>query len=287
MPATPWWEIRKTDNHCHFLRLRFPGAATKRILVLSDLHWDSAKCQLDQLKRVFDEAKEIGAPILLLGDTWDAMQGKYDPRASQEDLRPEFRGNNYLDLLVDEAFEWFKPYASNLALISYGNHETSISKRHEVDLLQRFAGLMRREGSPLLVGQYWGFVVLGCETSGKTVSIHRIHYSHGSGGGGEVTRGIIDWSRTRGMYEADIFLAGHIHRRNMEENIMTRVTARGCVDQIRQLFLRSSCWKDESTGSGYHVQKGRAARPIGGWWLEVKLENRSEDRVVSINPIMT
>lgn len=154
MPKPTWWQIAKTDLHCQSLKIDFSQGRSRRILLLSDLHWDSAKCQLPQLKAVLDQAKEEGAPICLFGDTWDAMQGKYDPRANQDDLRPEFRGPNYLDKLVDLAFDWLKPYLENLAVISYGNHETAITKRHEVDLVQRFAGLARREGSPVLVGQY-------------------------------------------------------------------------------------------------------------------------------------
>lgn len=286
MPSNQW-QIGQTDKHCHSLKIRFHGVGKQRILILSDLHWDSAKCRLDELKAVLDQAKTENAPILLIGDTWDAMQGKYDPRASQDDLRPEFRGGNYLDRLVDEAFDWFQPYAKELALISYGNHETEIQKRHEVDLVQRFAGLMRRIGSPIMVGQYWGFVRLVHHFVARVVTTTRIHYHHGYGGGGEVTRGLIDWSRARGMYEADIFVSGHIHRRNLEENIITRLSSMGKVEQVRQLFLRSSCWKDESSGSGWHIQKGRAARPIGGWWLEIEMRASNGNRSVNVSPIMT
>jgi hypothetical protein len=46
------------------------------------------------------------------------------------------------------------------------------------------------------------------------------------------------------------------------------VSNRGKIFQQPQLFLRCSTWKDESK-DGYHVEQGRASRPIGGWWLEL------------------
>jgi hypothetical protein len=218
------------------------------------------------------------------------MQGKWDPRASQDTLRSEHRGGNYLDLLVDTAVEWFMPYKDILALVSYGNHETSIIKKHEVDLIQRFVGAMRSHKSKVMVGTYWGFVLLSVSCrKGREASdaIKKINYHHGYGGGGEVTRGLIDASRTRSMYDADVFVSGHIHRRNYDENIITRVTSRGKVVTGQQLFLRCSCWKEENTG--YHVEKGRAARPLGGWWLKYEqMRNRPEERhEIILRPEMT
>ena len=49
---------------------------------------------------------------------------------------------NYLDALVQTAAEWFEPYASIIKVIGYGNHETSILKNCETDLIQRLADLL-------------------------------------------------------------------------------------------------------------------------------------------------
>ena len=61
------------------------------------------------------------------------MQGKYDPRSSKDDLRPEHQGSNYLDSLVNTAADFFEPYAKNLIMIARGNHEAAILKRQETD----------------------------------------------------------------------------------------------------------------------------------------------------------
>lgn len=264
-----WWTLLKTDANAYQLKVGFGQAKdARRVLLLADVHWDSAHCRLDLLRDAMEQAKAEGAPVVIAGDFFDAMQGKWDPRADQKALRDEHRGGAYLDLLVSTAAEWLKPYAANIAVISYGNHETSIKKRHEVDLLQRLCQELRRAGSPVECGPYWGYVVLVGDFPNKNRDNVKICYHHGYGGGGEASRGFLDHNRTRGQYEADVYLSGHIHRRNCDENIITRVTSRGMVRKRRQLFLRASCWKDEAA-DGWHVQQGRASRPIGGWWLEV------------------
>jgi len=276
--AAPWWSISKAGDNAYSMRLDCGRAGdVRRVLLLADIHWDSAHCRWDLLKSTLDQAKVEGAPVVIAGDFFDAMGGKWDPRASHDAMRDIHRGGNYLDLLVTTAAEWLKPYSENLALISYGNHETSIRKRHEVDLLQRLCQELRREGSPVECGPYWGFVVFNVEFAGSKTQRDTVTlcYHHGYGGGGEITRGLIDHSRTRSMYSADVYLSGHIHRRNQDENILTSVTARGIVERRKQLFLRASCWKDES-GDGWHVQMGRAARPIGGWWLELATRKPSD-----------
>ena len=271
--ATPrrWWDMAQTDPNAWKLDIQFSGKGdTRRVLLLADLHWDNAHCRLDLLQATLNEAKRIGAPVFSFGDHFCAMQGKWDKRASADALRDEHRGGNYLDLLVQTCADWFQPYRDNLAMISLGNHETAIRRHHQVDLTQQLVGLLRREGSPVVAGPYWGFIVIqGRMLDGATKSdTIKLHFSHGFGGGGPITRGLIDHSRTRSDYDCDVHVSGHIHRRNCDENVITRVTSLGKVYQQSQLYLRCSTWKDESR-DGYHVEKGRAGRPIGGWWLDL------------------
>lgn len=261
------WDIKRSDSHACILSMKWNTYQdNQRVLLLADCHWDSAQCDRKALARDLDKALEINAPVLIFGDFFDAMQGKWDPRSSQSSLRHEHRGGSYLDLLVDTSFDWLKKYASVLSLISPGNHETSIQKRHEVNLSERLVTLLRHQKSPCVLGTYWGFVGFRHVISKEKSLVTSLHYHHGYGGGGEVTRGLIDHSRTRSMFAADVFVSGHIHRRNYDENVITVMTPTGLVQQRKQLFLRCSTYKNET--DGWHAEKGRAARPIGGWWLE-------------------
>lgn len=236
-----------------------------KILALTDLHWDSAHCKLDILKNHLDYALEKNIPVIIIGDLYDVMQGRYDPRADQNTLRPEHRGNCYFDAIIDTSIEWFRPYAKILALISPGNHEGAIMKRQQINLIESFCRGMQMAGSKVISAPDWGYILVKLRQR-RSVETKRIFYQHGYGGGGEITRGLIDHSRTRSQWDADIFVSGHIHRRNIDENIVVRCSSRGTVTQDQQLFIRCGSYKDE-THDAWHISKGRGARPIGGWFI--------------------
>jgi len=241
-------------------------------LFMADEHFDNAHCDRGLLREHHEEAKIRGAMIFKVGDTFCAMQGKWDKRADERELRPEHRGGNYLDRLVDTAAEFYSPFAANIGFISPGNHESSITQRHQTNLTERLVALLRREGSPVTLGDYWSFVRFSIFTNGhshKTVAVDT-HLHHGYGGGGEVTRGMIDNSRTRSQYMANIYVSGHVHRRNYDENVMTTVTQKGRVRQIVQYFLRCGSYKNET--NGWHAAQGGAGRPMGGWWVTMELD---------------
>jgi hypothetical protein len=243
-----------------------------RMLLVSDEHWDNAHCDLDLLRKHHEEAKNINAPILKFGDTFCAMQGKWDRRADQNELRPEHRGNNYLDRLLDTAADWYEPYKKQIALVGQGNHEVSVEQRHHTNLVDRFAGELRRRGGVALSTGIWGYVRVSFEVAGQIKHSNDIFFHHGYGGGGEVTRGMIDNSRTRGQHFADVYYSGHIHRRNMDENVIDRLNIGGVIESTNQIFLRGGSYKSEGvSGCDWHSMTGKAKRPSGGWWVDFEL----------------
>lgn len=280
------WSIRQTDVHAY--RLDFPGVQNnqvRRVMLLSDLHWDSAECDRALLKKDLNDAKKEGIPVLLIGDTFDIMQGKFDKRKSAKALRPEHQCDHYIDKVIDTAIEWFEPYKEILALVTKGNHETSWEKYHDTDVCSRFVAGLKREGSPVLLGKYWGFVTIGLIENKKNRQSKVLQFHHGYGGGGEITRGLIDNSRTRSMYIADVYISGHIHRRNMDENVIASVNNSGVVKYTQQLFLRSSTYKQEL--DGYHAEKGRGPRPLGGWWLELSYHKNEKTNFLNMRARQT
>lgn len=255
------------------LRTTYVGSKdTFRFMVMADLHWDSAHCDRALLKKHLDKALAEDAPVVIVGDLYDLMQGKWDPRSDQETLRPEHRGNCYLDLVVATSIEWFKPYAKILAIVTPGNHEASIAKRHHIDVLDRFCFAMREAGSPVIYARDWSYILMRHhrqstnETQASKVFLH-----HGWGGGGPITRGLIDHSRTRDQWDGDVFVSGHIHRRNLDENPIVRCTSNGMIKVQDQLFVRCGSYKHE-TNDSWHISQGRGARPLGGWWITTRCE---------------
>ena len=123
-----------------------------RCLLMSDLHWDNPKCDRDRLRRDLDYAVKNDLDIFMNGDIFCAMQGRYDGRRMKSDIREEHNTSTYLDSLVGTAIEWFLPYSQHIQLVGYGNHETSILKNCETDIL---GGGGSRASTPTVPTSYW------------------------------------------------------------------------------------------------------------------------------------
>lgn len=289
----PNWTIEKTAEDAFKIQWGNVGSGMEMYMLLtSDHHFDNAHCDLALLKNHLDMAKELNAPILFAGDTFCAMQGKWDKRADTSELRPEFHGGNYLDRLVDEAAKFYLPYKNQIAIVANGNHEDSILARHQTDLTERLVTRLRDKGGITMRGGYLGFVSLSfawpaTATGGKnTARNFDLMWHHGYGGGGEVTRGMIDNNRTRSQFNADIFFTGHIHRQNFDNNKIVSLDRSGKLSPKQQFFLRGSSYKDDFKGQ-WQRSRGQAARPSGGYWLRFRVWKRGDARGVDVVPIIT
>lgn len=256
-----------------------------KIAMLSDIHWDNPKCDWGLLTRDLEYCKNNNIPIMLNGDTFCLMQGKWDPRGTKSDIRPEHNNINYLDSIVQTAVEFFSPYAHLLTVIGYGNHETSILKRHETDILRRFVDLLNlKNHTNVKVGGYGGWLIIKKEhRSGNVVSFTG-KYFHGSGGGGIVTRGEINLTRALETYEGfDFFIMGHIHENkstNISRDCIIHRPSRGYFMTHRQLHLAiTGTYKEEyGDGSkGWHIERGAPPKPIGGRIFEFYTRRVKED----------
>jgi hypothetical protein len=255
----------------------------QEFLLISDLHWDNPHCDRGLLKNHLDEAVKRNAAIVLNGDTYCCMGGKYDRRADKSLIRPEHNTDRYFDAIVDTSVEWFAPYAKNILLIGYGNHETSIIKHGETDLLQRFASTLNyATGSAVQVGGYGGTIdirVLHDTIRGVNFVVH---YYHGSGGGGPVTKGVIQDQRLLAGTEGyDLTWMGHVHELYYHQNIIHRYD-RSTKTLIQKPIhqLRTATYKEEWDGGymGFHTERGRGPKPLGGYWLKLETSrNTSKD----------
>lgn len=241
-----------------------------KIAILSDLHWDNPKCNRELLAKHLKRCQDEGRKVIINGDMFCLMQGKYDPRRSKKDILPEHNKPNYLDAVIQDAVEWFAPYKDVLWLLGYGNHETAIIKNVETDPLQRFVDLYNMTaGGQVSIGGYGGWLTIrqkpyeNSDRSAKTV----IYYYHGSGGGGVVTKGVIQHQRQMADIEgADIITMGHVHelysmvwnKKHLVENTF--------VPTHREVHhLRTGTYKDEFTDGymGWHVERGAPPKPLG------------------------
>jgi hypothetical protein len=267
----------KHSKNVHELQLE---GIEVRIAMLSDLHWDNPHCDRDMLKRHLDYCLEEDIPVMINGDMFCLMQGRGDNRRNKSDIRPEHNNARYLDSIVETAIEWFLPYAHIIKLIGYGNHETSIIKFQETDILQRFVDLLNyKAGSNIHTGGYGGWLVVrqSSNKNNTTSFSTKIKYFHGSGGGGIVTKGAINLTRALETYEGfDVFSMGHIHEnscRNDVRDTLEQHPNSGYTLKQKQLHLMlTGTYKEEyGDGSqGWHVERGAPIKPLGGRILTIK-----------------
>jgi hypothetical protein len=252
----------------------------QEFLLVSDLHWDNPHCDRGLLKNHLDEAVKRNAAIILNGDTYCCMGGKYDRRADKSLIRPEHNTDRYFDAIVDTSVEWFAPYAKNILLIGYGNHETAIIKHGETDLLQRFASTLNYStGSAVQVGGYGGTIdirVLHDTIRGVNFVVH---YFHGHSGGGVVSRGVIhDQRLLAGTEGYDLTWMGHVHELYYHQNMVHRYD-RSTKTLIQKPIhqLRTATYKEEWDGGymGFHTERGRGPKPLGGYWLKLETSRNS------------
>lgn len=261
--------VKPISRNVHKIEL---SGKTTKLALLSDIHWDNPKCDRDKLKRHLDYCKENEIPIFINGDFFCLMQGKYDPRRSKKDIRPEHNKANYIDAVIEDAVEYFTPYAHLLTVIGYGNHETSIVKNLETDPLQRFVDLLNYTAkSNVYTGGYGGWIIIGIEFTGAKLS-KNLKYFHGSGGGGIVTKGAINLTRALETYEnMDVFVMGHIHenssRNDVRDSLVYNMGKRCYELQQRQIHMAiTGAYKEEygDGAFGWHVERGAPVKAVGG-----------------------
>ena len=244
-----------------------------KLLLLSDLHWDNPKCDRVLLKNHLDEAVKRDAKIILNGDTFCMMQGKYDPRRSKKDILPEHNKANYIDAVIQDAVNWFGPYKDHILVVGYGNHETAILKALETDPIQRFVDLFNTtHGAEIHAGGYGGVVDFKFQLSAEG---HRrkwtLRYYHGFGGGGIVTKGVIQDQRMMSFMEGyDCIWQGHVHELYHHINPVEVYDSHQKKIKIRDVHqIRTSSYKEEYEDGfgGFHIERGRPPKPLGAMWL--------------------
>ena len=260
--------------------------------LFTDLHWDNPHCDRALLSRHLNQAREREARILLNGDTFCLMQGKYDPRGHKAGIRPEHNVDNYLDAVLEDAVGFFRPYAHLIDFIGYGNHETSILKRQETDVVKRFVkDLNAAAGTQVQLGGYGGWYVARMQ-DGTAYAPFKMKYMHGFGGGGPVTKGIIQHTRMNtAIHGADALWMGHVHENYEQESVMEVLGSDYSIQLKPVLNLRTATYKEEyhEGRGGWHVERGSTGKPLGGRWLQLERRREPDRRlhVVAASTKMT
>ena len=242
---------------------------TRRIFLVFDAHFDSRACRLDLLRSHLGQAAEEGAPIVFGGDTFDAQGGHWHPGRTLDGVKDEFRGPDYLDRLVNGFVDVAGPVAEHVVFMGRGNHELTIARNNNTDLIERSAERLRQLGSEVVTGGIGGWILCRLRVTKTTKLVVPIYYHHGTGAGGlaaRVTR------RAAMLPEAAVVITGH----TSDEYIITvcrdRIAPRtGRIFQDEQLHVASPGYAAtyDPEESSFHSRQERQPSPVGGTFLEL------------------
>lgn len=269
---TTKFKVRPASRSVVDVEFRLRAGESQWFLLSADRHWDNPKTDLVMQRKHLEQAVERGAGVIDCGDLFCAMQGKYDPRGTKSDIRPEHNGADYLDRLVSTAADWFKPYAGNIIMIGQGNHESSILKRLETDLTTRLVERINAttKGANIQRAGFSGWVVFRASIGGNNVQTKRLAWHHGYGGDAPVTKGVIQTNRMA-VYlpDADFVVTGHTHNEWQFPIPRVRISNKGTIHHDEQLHLKLPTYKEEYRDgySGWHIERGGPPKPVGAVWL--------------------
>jgi len=259
------------------LRLQIHGGWEQWFLLTSDNHHDSILCNRELEKKHLELARERDALIINLGDFFDAMQGRFDPRRSMDELRPEYRREDYFDYVVADSAEFLSPYAQNIVMLAQGNHEASVRKNQNTDLTERLRFLLNlQHKGNVMIGGYGGWMIVALYKGKSAVHTYRIKYFHGAGGEAPVTKGVIQTNR-QAVYlpDADAVINGHNHNNYIVPLARERITQRHNFLFDIQYHVRIPGYKQgygDGT-AGWEVMRGGVPKPIGAVWAKMSWMN--------------
>jgi hypothetical protein len=264
----------------------------KWFLLMSDNHFDSVFCNRELMTSHFEEAKNRNARIMIFGDWFDAMQGRFDPRRSMDELRSEYRREDYYDFVVQDSRDYLSPYAKLIDVMSDGNHELAVLKNANTNLMDRLVfALNDKIGSKIVHGGYGGWIrlmfILAVVGGGTRIS-KKIKYFHGSGGDAPVTRGVIQTNR-QAVYlpDANIVVNGHSHNEYHIAIARERLNSKGNLYFDLQHHIRIPGYKQSygDGSTGWDVTRGSPPKPLGAIWVRFSCEK--DDINIQVTPNIT
>lgn len=271
------YRMTKHADNVHSLQFDDVRAGWEQwVMLRSDVHHDSAHCDRKLEMRHLQKARERNAIIIETGDTFDVMQGHFDPRGSKSDLRVEDKQTAYLDAVVNNAAKDYAPYADLWALMGQGNHETSQTKRHGVDLIAHLVDKLNLgladngQEHRVYTGGYGGWIRFSFKLRGTVGTSKLLKYFHGAGGSSPVTKGVIDTAR-QAVYlpDADFVINGHNHNAYVVPVARERISQSNKMLQDTAWHIRVPGYKNDyhDGKGGWAVERGMPPKPRGCAWI--------------------
>ena len=272
--------IRKTDKNV----LEIDHGVIKKgwemsYILSADRHKDHPNCQHELDEKHLQLAIDNDWGIIDFGDLHCAMQGKDYPRRDKKALRERFKTRAYWDELTDFVTESYGHVADRWIAQFYGNHETSILEKNEVDLIQRFAACMNSQYSGLVNTMgYSGYIVFrfGFGSARKRVILYG---THGHNSGGKATQGVSGVMRLNHNIEgADIMCLGHTHNSYYVDYVKEMINNKGRLVETPRYIVQIPTYKRGTSEDrlSWEDKRGIGSKPLGAWRLRFYWVSRRE-----------
>lgn len=282
MPQTTTTEI--TRNIHHISSSMSDGDVP--FLIISDVHFDSVKCDRKMLTAHFKKIADIGGYVIINGDWFDLMQGKYDPRGSKYDIRPEYNRGDYIDTVIRDSADWLAQWKVPIFL-GQGNHETNILRRLETNPAERLVENLKYREVDAWLGGYSGWIVVRQVRSKQPkdeIITYTMHYHHGYGGSAPRSKGVMRADIAQMQHpDADLIMRGHDHNKWMLPQTVARLNSHNTCELHRTVhhLQTGSYKKQDDRYAGWETEKGFSTTTMGGWFVTL---HRRQDPYLHLRP---
>lgn len=244
-------KITQPDRNVLDVHIPCSSTQTGSVMLMSDVHFDSIKCDTNLFDKHLSIAQEAKAPVLIGGDLFDAMQGHDDPRRSLDELKKEYKHENYLDLIVLDVAKTLLKYKVPY-IIGMGNHESAVQKKVNTNLIERLCFAINTSGGKAFSMGYWGFLrLLFNYEKGKTHRVKTLYWHHGAGAAAPITKGVLDTVRQSSyLPDADVIVNGHNHQQYVLTLNRIRLGINGVPYEEYQHFVRTPGYKKAGLVAG-------------------------------------
>jgi hypothetical protein len=247
--------------------------------LMSDLHLGSCHSDHNAIVADLDEAKRVGARVIINGDVFDAI-GPKDRRFGLGELHPDVdRKKDLAAAIVTMAVELLMPYKSIIDIMGIGNHEETWLAYGYNDPVRRVIEELGRAGAKVRHGSFWGYIKTSFRVNGyRRRPKHKLLYLHGTGGDSPVTKGTIDFNRKGRNWAYDCLTFGHKHNIVCGVDQIADVSEAGRYRERRQLNLQTGSYyrnyrqltDDSVLDYSYAASKAHPPKPIGGLTLVMR-----------------
>lgn len=265
-------DVQKTDEDSITLKIPYKIGEDIRIFFAADVHGDSIHFDDKAFKRDMERAVSYNAPIIIVGDVWDAMLSKHDPRRDLEESKEGDNTKPYLNRVKEEVKELLRPYARNILVISRGNHEISVSNNNGYDMLPDVVDdLNKEEDATIQIGGWEGWIRLTFHRDNSAYVTKNVKYRHNGGSFGKITKGTLSIDRMFAEYpDADIIVTGDIHEKWYYTSEVQRVMQSGKVIWHDRYFLQCASYKPEwrdKRKTKFWTTTNKGGRGVGGHFM--------------------